>query len=93
MANPIPSFIGKCPQCGGYGNELKMIWSVGDTCIATRRLILQQPECGPLIIECGEQGVVVAILPDRSVMSVHWAGREAAGVIGQDEMSGVRRSE
>jgi hypothetical protein len=131
MENPITSFIGKCPQCGGYdsrirtevinyattdsggvathsladphlqlqqvsellvGNELEMTWKVGDACIATRRLILQQTECGPLIIEAGEQGMVMAILPDRSVMEVHWLRANLPGVVGKDDMSGVGRS-
>jgi hypothetical protein len=75
------------------GDEVKMIWRVGDNCIATRRLIFQQPECGPLIIECGEQGIVVAILPDRSVMAVHWARRNSFGIVGKNDMSGIDRSE
>jgi hypothetical protein len=75
------------------GNELEMTWNVGDTCIATRRLIFQQPECSPLLIECGEQGIVVAILPDRSVMAVHWLRVNLFGIVGQEEMSGLSPSE
>jgi hypothetical protein len=76
------------------GDEVKMIWRVGDTCIATRRLILQQPECGgPLIIECGEQGTVITILPDRSAMAVHWLQANLLGIVGKDEMSGISPNE